>query len=294
VKQIRYNDNANVIKFLFPPEWDPKLVSDVELQITNDAGTVLLADTSITLYTASTISAAAARFAGSVTLTSGAGSPSIGDPMLIAGDVGDEIVFVEGYDTTSRVLTTEETLRHDHEALDAIYGAFGTYTIDTTTVATFLAGLIVTLRWTPTGVGVPITERRQIAKASFDLTGFERDFKDLYARVHDSLKEPHDKFNRMAEFAEHEVTSDLIAKGLDMQRLVDQDKLRPLVMAKLAYNWTLNGDDSRRYENETLGRDYTNKFDRVLQWPLWTDLDQDLVEDESEVSSHNHRFRRSW
>lgn len=294
MRQLRYNDNANSIKFLFPPEWDPKLVSAVNLQVTDNDAVVLLADDPVTLYTATTLDAAAARFASSVTLDSGAGDLDIGDPVLIAGDLGDEIVFVKGYDADNQILTTEETLNSAHEAADAVYGAFGTYTLDTTVVDTFKAGLIVTLRWTPTGVGVPITKLAQIAKVSFDLTGLERDFKDHYWRAYDDMKNPIDKFTRMASFAEKEVTDDLLGQGLHIQRLTDQDKLRPLIMAKMALNWTLNGDENKLDEHEKYGLNYSNKFDRVLQWPLWQDLDQDLVEDESEVSSHNHRFRRSW
>lgn len=294
MKQIRYNDDANVIKFLFPPEWDPQLISDVELQITDENATVLLEDTSINLYTATVLDEAAIRFASSVTLDSEAGDPDIGDPMLIAGDAGDETVFVKGYDADNQILTIEGTLNNAHEAADAVYGAFGSYTIDTTTVADFPAGRSVTLRWTPTGDGVAITELRQIAKTSFDLGGFERDFKDHYWRAWNDMKNPHEKFIRMAGLAELEVSDELMGAGLDLQRLIDQDRLRPLIMAKLAYNWTLNGDENKKDEYEKLGLNYSNKYDRVLQWPLWIDHDQDLKKDESEVSSHPHSFHRSF
>lgn len=296
MRQIRYNDNTNVVKFEFPTEWDPKLVTAVDISITNKDGTELLASDSVTLFTATTLDTAATRFARQVTLDSGTDALNIGDKILITGDLGDETAYVKGFESVNKVveITSTNGLRNPHESGDAVYGAFGTYTIDTTTVATFTAGLVMTLTWTPTGAGQPITELAQIAKSAFDIIGLEQRFKNLYARAYDDFTEPYEKFADMQMEAEQQVENELLGNGLDLQRVVDQSKLAPLVMAKMAYLWTLNGDENKQDEYEKYKLEYGNEFDRVLQWPLWVDRNQDLIEDDQEVSSHNHIFIGSW
>jgi len=72
MEQIKYNSDANALKFEFPTEWDVKTITDITITVLNSAGTELLTATSLTLWTQTTLDSAAARFADEITLDSAA------------------------------------------------------------------------------------------------------------------------------------------------------------------------------------------------------------------------------
>jgi hypothetical protein len=293
MKQIRYN-SAVPLRMEFPVEWDPKLLTGLTLTVKGRDGVELLAADAATLYTATTLAAAAPRFSGDIILDAGATDLVQLDPILITGVAGDERHTVKGFDSTTKAVELERILDNPHDSGDAVYGLFADYELNTTTVTDFPAGKKITLIWTPAGTGVPITETAQIAKSELDIEGFERDFRDLYERAHRGLTEPRNKFAPMLAQAERRVENELRADGLDIQRVVDQSLLTPLIMAKLAWMWALGGDEGKEDERQVYGAEYQNEKNRVLSWPIWADDDQDNVEDEGEIKTHTPTFYRGW
>ncbi len=290
--QIRYNHASNILRLGYPAAWDPKLITGVTLTITDRDADELLDATALTLYTSTTLDGAVERFADEIVLDSGAGSLSPGDHLLLSGVEGDEHVVVKGYDSSTYTAQLEAILDNAYADGEAVYGCWGTYTLDTTTVATWTAGLVVTLTWTPTGAGQPITWEAQIAKSSLDLSGLRLEFQDRFPRAHKAFVVTSDRFDRIAEQAErdlryrHEAT-------IDIDRAVDQARLNRAVMAEMAYIWTLSGDEkiADEYQRIMTERDEAN---RVLANPFWVDGNQDLEEDAGETTTHDETPVSGW
>jgi len=294
MRQLPYASSAAPLRFLFPEEWDPKLVTAVSLTVNDRDADELIAAANATLYTATTLDVDADRFAQQLTLVAGAGNLDIDDPILIEGVAGDEIRRVEGFDDTNKIARLERILDKDHEAGDTVRGLFGDISVNLSTVTTFTKGLVVTLVWTPTGHGLPITEQAQIAASALDLMGLRQEFKDVYPRAYDAFTLDVDKLDGIAAIAERRVARDLRAENLDIQRVVDQDEIRDAVMAQMTIIWLLNGDDDKEYELKVLSGEYGRQLASIMALPIWTDDDQDGIEDEEEFSDHDHIFLKGW
>ncbi|MCP4545335.1 MAG: hypothetical protein GY835_02575 [bacterium] len=292
MRQILYNSASNILRLEFPTEWDGDSITGATVKITDLDGDELLAATALTLYTSTTLDGAVERFASSVVLDSAATALAPGDMILIAGAEGNETCVVKGYDATTYTAELEEILDNEYADADAVYGLWGTYTLDTTTVATWTAGLVVTLTWTPTGGGQPVTEAAQIAIASLDIAGLRLDLQDKFTRVYDAFTDPVDRFDRIAKQAirdlkyRHEGT-------VDIDRAVDQPRFIRAVMAEMAYIWTLSGDEkiADEYQRIMTERDEAN---RILANPFWVDGNQDLEEDAGETTTHDETPVSGW
>ncbi len=293
MRQIRYNNASNVLLFEYPEEWTT--VSALTLTITDDVGTELLAADSATLYTATTLDAAASAFADTVTLVSGAGVLEPGYPIEIAGVAGNERHRVKEYSSTTRIVSLEGMLEEAHAAADAVTGRYGLITVDTTTTSDFPKGIVLTLLWTPTGTGVAATtELAQVSVSQVDLVGLERRFSRLYPRAFEAYTKPINRMADMLKEAELQVAQELLVDNLDMQRIIDQDVVAPAIMGKLAYMWTFNGDEQIEDERAFLGTEYDKQINILKSLPIWIDHDQDLIEDDGEVTTHTHIFGRNW
>ena len=294
MRQIRYNHASNILRFEYPVEWKGEDVSAITLTITDMDGTELLAAQSLTLYTATELDGAVAQYLGEITLDSGAGELSQGDPLLLAGAAGAERHFVAGYDATGYVVTLEDTLKSAHEDADAVYGLWGNYTLDTTTVATWTAGLVFTLKWTPTGSGQPTTELAQIAKTVVDIEGLAKRWSTVFSRAYDYYTKKDDRLEVILQEAEMYVIKELESAQLDVNRIVDQDVISMAIMCKVAHFWTLQGDEKLKDEREAMSAEYTKEIKIVKGLPIWVDQNQDLIEDDGEVEKHTHKFKRRW
>jgi hypothetical protein len=294
MKQINYNDASVPLEFRFPAEWDANLVTDVTLQIKNMAGTEILAAESVTLYTATTLDADAARYADEIVLDSGAGTLKAGQSILVKGVEADEVRVVKGFNTTSKAVKLESLLDSPHDEDDAVIGLFCTHSIDTTTVADYPKGDRFTLIWTPIGSGMPSREIIQVSTSAVEVEGLRQDLKDRCPRAYEAFTVPYDRFDNMLTQAENEIAIELSASQLSYDRIVDQDLIRPTLIAKLAFLWTQNGDDNLEDERLFWSSEYGKHIGFVINNPIWTDTNQDDVEDEIEVTSHEHIFDRSW
>jgi hypothetical protein len=294
MEQIRYNYATNPLRLLFPDEWDAKLVTGVTLQVKNEEGTELLAAESITLYTATTLDADAIRYASSVTLAAAAGTLEAGDPILIEGVAGDEVQFVKGFNSTTKAVQLESLLDNAHDSGDSVRGLFGTHTLDTTTVADYPKGVVLTLIWTPTGHGKPIRTQVQVSTGSMDIEGMRRELNDECSRAYESYTQERDKFDRMLAKAERQISLEMEFDKMDYNRIVGQRYTVDLVVAKMALIWTYNGDEAMTDEFEKWSSIYSSRYNRIKAMPIWQDHNQDDIKDKSEVTSHEHTFERNW
>lgn len=293
MRQLRYNATVP-LRIEFPYGWYVTALSGLTLTVLDDNGVELLAADAATLYTATTLDSAATQYTSQLVLAAGAGNPSVGDAFYVLGPNGGETVRVKGYETSTKTIETDEILENAYDAGDDVYGMFGDYSLDLTTVATYTAGKIITLLWTPAGTGTPITELAQIAKTALDIVDLEKRFSTLYPRAYHAFTAPVRKVDEMAAEAETAVTMELEAVGLDIQRLIDQSIMTPAIMAKMACLWLLNGDEDKRDEREFICKEYDKQIGILKQLPLWTDQDQDLAQDAGEVAVYDWAPERTW
>jgi hypothetical protein len=295
MRQLKYNFATNTLRLEFPDEWEPADISGITLAIHDRDGTELYAATSVTIYTATTLDDDVEAYLSEFVLASGAGAVSPGDILWIDGVAGPERQTVKGYDSTTRTVTVESILDNAHEDGDAVYPCWGTSgSIDTTTVATWTAGLPVTLTWTPTGSGQAFKELAEVSKISLAVEGLERRFEAIYGRAYDDLRTPADKFGIFREESERQLRLELSSNGLDMDRIMDNDVIAPVLMAKMAFLWTLNGDENKTDERQAISSEYEALLAQLLKNPIWTDVDQDGIQDTDEVTDHDPIFLPAW
>lgn len=294
MRQILYNSSAQTVRFEFPPEWEYDDITDVTLTIKDKDGDTLMAPASITLMTDTTLNVAAARFADTVYLDTGADTVYPGDKLVIDGIEGTETVTVRGYDASTRAVQLEGILRYAHATGDNVYGLFGTYTLDTSTVSTFTKGLEMTFVWTPDGYQSVITEEAQIAASVMDISGLERSFALVYPRAYEAFTNETNRFNDMAQEAERQLKMRLLSRRLDYDRIVDQDMVKDVLMSTMAWLWVLQGDEQHEDEREVMARELDKHFEYLCQLPIWVDDDQDLIEDDNETTPHKHTFYSGW
>jgi hypothetical protein len=294
MRQLKYNSATNVLRFEFPVEWEGDDITGVTLAIHDKSGTELLAADALTLYTATELDGAVDKHLNEIVLDSAAGALSPGDPILIDGIAGPERNRVKGYDSSTFAVTLESILDNDHADADAVYGLWGTYTLDTTTVATWTAGLIVTLTWTPAGSGQATTELAQISKSVVEIEGLAKRFSRVYPRAFRSFTESVDRLADMLDEAKRRVEKDMLAENMVMNRTVDQDVLSEWIMAKMAHLWALNGDKDLEDERKVLSKECEIEKQLVYKLPIWADHNQDKIEDAEEVTDHIRTFGRGW
>ena len=296
MKQIQYGDDAALVRFDFPVEWDAANVSGLTLTVKDDAAAELLAADDMTLYDATTLLEDADQYTSSIVLATGAGDVAPGDRLVIDGAAGTETVIVKAYTAATRTAELESILLYDHAEGDNVYATWATYELDVSDTDTFLKGLTMVFIFTPTGSGQVTRDEYQIAHAVVDLAGLEADFKAIYPRAYDAFIRPTNKFAIMLRQAERMVKNELLAQNnaLDYDRIVDQDMVAPVIMAKMAFLWTLNGDENKEDEREALGNDYASQLAGLLNRTKWTDDDQDDAKDEEEISDNEPIFNTSW
>lgn len=294
--QIPYSSSAAPVRLEYPEEWDPAAITGLTLTVTDRGGATLLAATSVTRYTATSLNGDVDQFASSIVLDSGASNLSIGDPLLIVGILGREKVRVRGFDTATKTAELEAILQNEYDDGDSVYGCFADYSLDVSTVATFTAGMIINLIWTPTGTGGAFTQQAQIAATSLEIAGLRQYVADKYPRAYKSFSDPADKFDRMAKIAEDELTVELLASNppIAIQRIVNTDLVKASVAARMALDWAIAGDDNMEDERKVIGGEYEKHLGWLRQSVVWTDDDMDGIEDDGELRSSEPYFDNGW
>ena len=294
MKQLRYANATNAFHFDFPSEWDPELLTALVLQIKDLEGTELLADTTVTLFTATTLDGDVNAYASSIVLDSGTDTPEIGDVLLMKGVEGDSVVKVKAWSATDFTAELEAILDYDYADGEAVYGMFGNINIDLSNTTTFPLGEIIQLLWKPTGTGQEVTTLAQVSKSALDVEGLRKTFSYVFPRAYKGLTDPTDRVSVIFDQAEHELGLEMLAENMDIQRIKDQDVISPALMTKAALIWLNDGDENKEDERKYLMNVYATQVGILKKLPIWTDTDQDDVQDDHEVSDHEPIFDRRW
>jgi hypothetical protein len=213
----------------------------------------------------------------------------------VTGIEGTEVFRIKGWDSTNNIGEIEGQTENEYALGDSVYGLFGDYNLDLSDTDTYSKGIVLRLLWTPTGSGTPVTWEAQVSAAALDITGVRQDLEDLYPRAYDAFTVPHDRFDRMKVIAERQMTSEAYADNWDIQRVVDQEAVKDALVSKMALLWCLNGDVNIEDEEKRIGNEYATRFGVLKKMSLWTDDDQDGIEDEGEKIGHSEPvFERRW
>ena len=287
VKQIKYNDSSFTLRFEFPDDWAAASITGVSIAITDAGGTSLLASTAATLYTSVALASASARGDATVTLGGTPGALSRGDRLLIAASAAgrDEIVEVDSYNSSTKVVSLRHTIQYAHSSTTSLYPCWCTYALDTSTTATWAAGSECTVLWTPDTDDHPVTELYVIGKTDFGssetIDRFRVQYPSMYqARDRSGIED-------IEREARERVWMHCKARNFDLNRLTDQTLMVPSVVEMMANLIASGGGDAAEYEQASTWERFTREFELFSSLTVWTDDNQDLIQDEEEVQKHS-------
>ena len=286
IKQIAYNDSSFTLRFEFPDDWAIASITGVNVSITDAGGTSLLASTAATLYTSVALASAAARGDATVTLSGTPGALSRGDRLLIAAsaDGRDEIIEVESYNSSTKVVSLRHTIQYAHTTSTSLYPCWCTYALDTSTTATWTAGTECTVLWTPDTDDHPVPELYTIGKTEFGSSETIDRFRVQYPAMYQARDRS--GIEDIEAEARRRVAMHCRVKNMDLNRLVDQDLMSPSIVEMMANLIASGGGDNAEYEQQTTWERFTREFELFANLPVWVDDNQDLIQDEEEVQKH--------
>lgn len=296
LKQITYGSSNVPLGFDAPHSWDVELLTGVTVQVADRAGTEVLAETACTLYANTTIAADAYQFEDQIILAIGSEAPQPGEMLTLIGVGAMERVIVEEYDAVNRIVKLETLLNNDYESGASVYGNTIEYNIDISDTDVFTAGKTFIALWSPAGTGTPIKTILQVTKFEADTSDIERRFAVVYPRAYEAFTKPVNKFGQMVTEAQARLMVEMFSEEMDYNRIIGEQILQLILMAGMARLWVLNADEDLEDERETINKDYMSLFTTLQNMPIWTDKDQDGIQNESkgEITSHSHTFFRSW
>lgn len=285
MKQIRYGDSSFTLR-LEMDDWDVENISAVNIEVKSRGGTDLLASTAATLYTATTLGAAATAGDMSVTLAEGSAAPSPRDRMVIAAnnDGERERVVVHHYDAANLELYTKMELNESHESGADVYGCFATYALDASDTDTFTKGKIAQVIWTPVGSDdLPVSFEYKVSGSAVAGGGLWDELENTYRSTYEMV------INRDLDKLEDAIKTRFGAKlrtrGLDTDRVKDQTLLLPGLVLFARYIIHADDTDPEIYNRTKV--DFAEWLDDLASAPIWQDFDQDDAEDEvGEVQPH--------
>lgn len=291
MKQIKYDDTTT-LRLEFAPEWDAGTVVDagVNIEVRDTNGTILLAATAATLVAKNSLASDASSGDVSVMLNAIGGEFLPVDRIRIGStEEMREDRTVMGFNDDTNTLILDTVLDWDHASGVDVYPFFATYALDTTTVATFPKNKQLVISWEPVDVGIaPYTERAEIAEAgAFAASDFDAEFKELYPREYEDFRA---RLDTVREISERKLTYRLQSRGLNMNRVVDQQVLMDTLLSLTRYNMIKGNGDDWEFEIGSAKIDYNNDFEDLVSLPIWADDNQDDTKDDDEVKSFQPVF----
>lgn len=285
MRQIEYNNAAFTMVFEFPPSWDIQSITSVNITMKDTAGTVLLAETAAAIYTATTLNGAVAVGDAFVTLANTATACTPGRQYEIAASAAGaaEVLSCKYYNGTSYLLYSTADTRSAHTTGTAVKGAWCTYALDTSTVATWPVGTQAVIQWAPVGSDDPsMFERAEISISRFGAPDFEQRFEDAYPVEYDVVREEMESLeNETYERLKLRMKSD----GVHLDRLRDTNDIMPTFLDLARYLVLKGSGDSETTERTEARENYDRSYAYLAKIAAWQDLDQDEIQDESEVDS---------
>ena len=271
---VKYNESSNTMRLEYPYGWNIIGLSDVTIGVKTTAGAELLAATSATIYSDTTLASAATAGDVTIDLAVGADAVSPGDRLFIAHSAGgrDEEVEVASYNSTSKEVTVASPLLYGHSSGAAVYGLWATYDLDTTDTDVWPINSDIVITWTPDSGDPVYTERGRVQRSVASWSDLERRFKAVYHREYRQLTEPYRRFDSMVEEAEQQLRMELSLRSLDMYKVVDKTLVMPCMMAMIRW-LSLIDVDSERFldEREIAMSEYKRNLELLLAHPVWID-----------------------
>jgi len=289
MRQVGYNNAAFTIVYEYPLNWDIQNITGVNVTVDETDGTELVSSAAATIYTASTLNAASAVGDAHIQLAVGAAAPAPGRQYKIAASSAgaDEIVTCRYYDSTNRYLYATQDYRQAHSTGTAIKGCYCSYDLDTSTVATYTKGKQLVITWFPTGSDdMASKELAEVASFVFGAADFEQRFASLYPRENSIAEKRNGGLNSILFETIESLKISLSARGLNLDRVIDQSLLMPSITSLSRWIILLDGGDKWVVEREVAMAEYTRNFEILCSLPIWQDKDQDEVMDDGEVDAH--------
>ncbi len=297
MREIQYNNAAFSLRFEFPSDWPGQDITGVTLGVKDTSGNELLAADACTLLDAGgtnafQVNGAVEKDDNTFIIELAAGgslpSPVPGDRLEIAASAAGpaEEVTVLHYNSVTMTVTTDVDLRYDHSDNTAVKGLFCTYDLDTSTVADWPKGRQVVLTWTPDTDDIPCKERGEIVISEFSVPGFNSRFSMLHPREYEAAIDPINRLPTLLQEAHNELRSELLLRGLNIDRVMDQEQLVPSLMGKVRWLVLLNGDDRYEVERAVAQNEYARQLELLSTAPIWGDDNQDEVRDSDEYEDH--------
>ncbi len=286
MKQIKYNDTTS-IRLEIPPEWDMTNISDVNCEIRDTDGNVLQAASAADMTGSSTLNGAVSS--GGVTITTADDRALVpGDRVLVLGGM-PETRTVQSYVVATKTATFTTVLDYDHVTAAPVYFMWATIDVVTTTVATWPKNKQLVIAWIPLGITVaPYTERAEIAEVGeFSASDFDEQFEMIYSREYETFR---DRLDTVREVSERKLSYRLQSRGLNIERVVDQEVLMDTLLSLTRYNLIKGSGDDWEFEIKTALNDYNTDFEVLCSLAIWADDNQDEKQGDDETKSFQPSF----
>ena len=292
MEQIRHGDASYTLRLEFPEQWKAAAIAEVEISIADTSGEEILAATSATLYTPTTLAAAAASGDEYITLAALSGDVFEGDCFLISesDDGPAEKIICHHYDSTGLSVYTEHELLSSHSDGTAVTGLFATYAFDASALD---AGTEIVITWTPDSDDLPVTEMAEVSISEMGAAGFWADFQTLYPSEYDMASGRN--LAKLEEIARTQFVDELKdVRGIDANRIVDQPRLDRLFRLYVRYVILCGSSDTEMYLRSK--EDWVEALKALAESlnPPWSDDDQDSVEDDDERVNAGYEIYRRY
>lgn len=285
--KIKYADSSVEIKTQLPDSY-----GDIT------SGSVLIKDLdgddldsgSLAIATATTLNGAMSRGASSAVLTSVTGY-DVDDVVRVAGATGTEQFKILGIDVANKTLTFDKRADYAHEDGAAVSCRHITYVIDASDTDVFLADLEFVILWGVDSDGdpdfdtddPPHRELGIVAKRLASHSGLEQQFRSAYQRYVPLVVEGH--WNDLVSLAHTELRNLFLLRDRDIDKVVDTDRIAPLLLLQIAYHLASTGDSGFNDESERLMRRRDMSLDGFARAAIWQDIDQDDVMEDHEIAT---------
>ncbi len=277
--QIPYGDAAFVLRRNFPDRWD--VVTACKCSVYNQAGTALQAAASTTIYTATTLAAAASRGENTITVDAGAGNLAQGDLIRLTNP--KEIREVLSYNASTKVATVTERLDNDHANGSAVTPRWMTYELDASG-SSYTSGLDLSIIWDTLDTDdLPVTDEAEILKRTTRAGGLEEHFRVRYPHYYEVL--PSNTWDTYEDDSWNELRLIFLSRDRDIDKMISGANINELHMVQIAYMIAMAQDGGWEAEIQMMDLLRTDLLDRFAAAQIWTDTDQDLVKEDSEVQS---------
>ena len=290
MKQLKYGDDSNTLRYEFPDLWIDDLPATLNISFDDTAGGALLAATAATIRTATTLNGDVEYGDGVMTLNSAAAAVSPGDRLHIAASVDgpSEIVECESYNTTTYVVTLKDDLEYDHATGTAVSGYFATYDADLSG-DDFTKGLKFKISWIPANDFPTTTELAMIAGASVAASEFWAKLQNRFP-VEYEMSEDRDRV-MFEQSVNDSMYSEFSIHSLDFNRIVNQPFVEEGILLRARVMILAGAGDTYEYEYGIAFKEWSAWVNLILKNDsFWIDEDQDGAIDEGEAQPRDPSF----